>query len=184
MKRIIFTSILTSTLTFTALPVFAQTDAAVVTQSINVTKLISILNNATVETSSEQLQSNLVSVIKIICREYSQNRSDQAITGEHCNATEIDNLITNVVAAIGADSPFIDDFLAALVNAGANPDEVTLAAITGGIDATIASEATAAGPASQNSVATAPVIVTLPNTSIPLGSGGTGGDSGISETQN
>ena len=88
-----------------------------------------------------------------------------------------------VVDAIGADSPLIADFLAALVAAGVDSDTVTLAAITAGVDATVASEATAAGPGGAPAPA-APVIVTLPTTAVPQGAGGTGGDAGISEVGN
>ena len=88
-----------------------------------------------------------------------------------------------VISAIGADSPFISDFLAALVTAGVNSDAVTLAAITAGVDATIASQATAAGPTEPTAPAS-PLIVTLPTTTVPQGAGGTGGDAGISEVGN
>ena len=47
----------------------------------------------------------------------------------------------------------------------------------------VASEATAAGPTDDTPTAAPPVVV-LPTTTVPQGTGGTGGDAGISEVGN
>ena len=54
-------------------------------------------------------------------------------------------MLSNVLFGLGADSPLIVSILTIATEAGINSDTVTAIAIASGIDATIASEATAAG---------------------------------------
>ncbi|MCW1717713.1 hypothetical protein OIZ54_03010 [Pseudoalteromonas sp. A3] len=183
MRALILASLIVGTSSFVTLPVYAQADNDVVVQTGNLDTLISILNNATAETPSDELQQNLVTAIEQLCQNTGPIDLDSPIANGTCSAEQLDIIMNAVIAAIGADSPFISDFLAALVTAGVNSDAVTLAAITAGVDATIASEATAAGPTEPTAPA-GPVIVTLPTTTVPQGAGGTGGDAGISEVGN
>ncbi|MCK8116049.1 hypothetical protein MTF68_00595 [Pseudoalteromonas sp. 2CM37A] len=183
MRSLILASLIVGTSSFVTLPVYAQADNDVFVQTGNLDTLISILNNATAETPSDELQQNLVTAIEQLCQNTGPIDLDSPIANGTCSAEQLDIIMNAVIAAIGADSPFISDFLAALVTAGVNSDAVTLAAITAGVDATIASEATAAGPTEPTAPA-GPVIVTLPTTTVPQGAGGTGGDAGISEVGN
>lgn len=183
MKSLILASLIVGTSSFVTLPVYAQADNNVIVQTDNLDTLISILNNATAETPSDELQQNLVTAIEQLCQNTGPIDLDSPIANGTCTAEQLDIIMNAVIAAIGADSPFISDFLAALVTAGVDSDAVTLAAITAGVDATIASEATAAGPTEPTAPA-GPVIVTLPTTTVPQGAGGTGGDAGISEVGN
>ncbi|KPZ55649.1 hypothetical protein [Pseudoalteromonas sp. P1-25] len=169
MKSLILASLVASASALTVLPAYAQTDTDAVVQTEGMANLVNVLNNATPETAPDQLKADLVSAINGVCTD--------------CTPTQVDSMMTVVVDAIGADSAFISDFLAALVAAGVDSDAVTLAAITAGVDATVASEATAAGP-TEPTAPTGPVIVTLPTTTVPQGAGGTGGDAGISEVGN
>ncbi|ETJ48312.1 hypothetical protein [Pseudoalteromonas agarivorans] len=183
MKSLILASLIVGTSSFVTLPVYAQADNDVIVQTDNLDTLVSILNNATAETPSDELQQNLVTAIEQLCQNTGPIDLDSPIANGTCTAEQLDIIMNAVIAAIGADSPFISDFLAALVTAGVDSDAVTLAAITAGVDATIASEATAAGPTEPTAPA-GPVIVTLPTTTVPQGAGGTGGDAGISEVGN
>jgi hypothetical protein len=169
MKLILIAGLVASASALAALPTYAQTDTDATVQTANIASLVNVLNNATADTPPAQLQADLLAAIANVCSD--------------CTPAQVDVMMSDVVAAIGVDSPFIADFLAALVAAGIDNDLVTLAAITAGIDATIASEATAAGPG-VSPLFSAPVIVTLPTTAVPQGAGGTGGDAGISEVGN
>tara|TARA_B110000211_G_scaffold212661_1_gene252482 strand:- start:419 stop:961 length:543 start_codon:yes stop_codon:yes gene_type:complete len=180
MKSLIFASLVVGASGFTTFPIYAQTDNDVVVQTEQLGTLINILTNATAVTSSEKLQQELVVAIEQLCQNTGPIDLDSPIASSTCSAEQLDIIMNTVIAAIGSDSPFISDFLAALVTAGVNSDAVTLAAITAGVDATIASEATAAGPTEP----TSPVIVIFPNTTVPQGAGGTGGTGGISEVGN
>lgn len=157
--------------TVTSFPIYAQTDSG--SGSTAISQLASIVSSADENTSQEQLNSDLLAAIKAIC--------------EDCTATQVDAMITEVVNAVGADSPLISTFLTSLSNAGVDADIITLSAITAGVDATVASNATAAGPVQGNNSPTnqqqAPdVIFTAPATTpTPQGAGGNGGDAGISE---
>jgi len=184
MKKLILASVIASAFTLIATPTFAQTDSDVTVPAQNVSALVTILNNATADTSQEQLEADLAAAISEMCSD--------------CTPEQIDTMMNDVVAAIGADSPLISNFLAAMTAAGIDSDAVTLAAITAGVDATTASEATAAGNpnapgqnpgdnappnanANANARANVPGFVTLPT---PPGAGGNGGDDGISEVVN
>ncbi|MBB1281414.1 hypothetical protein [Pseudoalteromonas sp. SR41-1] len=169
MKLFLLAGLIAGASALTALPSYAQTDTGVTAPAQNVSALVTILNNATAETSPEQLEADLTAAILAICSD--------------CTPDQIDAMMNDVIAAIGADSPLISNFLAAMTAAGIDSDAVTLAAITAGVDATVASEATAAGPDGAPAP-DAPVIVTLPTTAVPQGAGGTGGDAGISEVIN
>ncbi len=57
-----------------------------------------------------------------------------------------ESIIATAITALGPDSPLIPSILTIATNAGVNSDIVTGIAIASGVDATIASEATAAGP--------------------------------------
>lgn len=183
MKSLIFAGLIVGASSFATFPVYAQTDNDVVVQTEQLDTLINILTNATADTPSEELQQALVVAIEQLCQNTGPIDLDSPIANGTCSAEQLDVIMNAVIAAIGADSPFISDFLAALVTAGVDSDAVTLAAITAGVDATIASEATAAGPTEPTAPA-GPVIVTLPTTTVPQGAGGTGGDAGISEVGN
>lgn len=183
MRSLILASLFVGASSFVTSPVYAQAHNDVIVQTDNLDTLINILTNATADTPSEELQEELVVVIEQLCQNTGPVDLDSPIANGTCSAQQLDIIMNAVISAIGADSPFISDFLAALVTAGVNSDTVTLAAITAGVDATIASQATAAGPTEPTAPAR-PVIVTLPTTTVPQGAGGTGGDAGISEVGN
>lgn len=112
------------------------------------------------------------------------------------------NIINAVVSTFGNNSDVALDTVAATLSSnatndaettriletasksGINRDTLTTIAVASGIDATLASEATAAGPLPTPTGAPAPVI-TPPAVTIPTittqGAGGGGGDGGISE---
>ncbi|CAM2733955.1 hypothetical protein [Pseudoalteromonas distincta] len=181
MKKLILAALVASAYALTALPAYAQTDNDTVVQETSINSILAILNNVTADTTPEQLREELVEAIKRICKNKEKVELDEKLLNGACGASDIDAMINAVVASFGADSPLISDFLAALSTAGFDSDTITLAAITAGIDATIASEATAAGPAPGQ---VAPPVVSLPTLPTPPGAGGTGGDTGISEVGN
>lgn len=183
MKSLIFAGLVVGISSFATFPVYAQTDNNVSVQTAQLDTIINILTNATADTPSEELQSRLVVAIEQFCQNTAPTDIDSPIANGTCSLEQLDILINSVIAAVGVDSPFISDFLAALTTFGIDSDAVTLAAIAAGVDATIASEATAAGPV-EPTTPTGPVIVTLPTTTVPQGAGGTGGDAGISEVGN
>jgi len=183
MKSLILAGLVASALAVSTLPVYAQTDTSAVVQEQSMDTILSILNNADADTLPEELKKELLEAINLLCQNDVPTKLELDAESGPCSATNIDRMIADVIAAIGADNPLISDFLAALVAAGVNSDAVTLAAITAGIDASIASEATAAGP-TPGVAPVAPVIVTFPTTTLPPGAGGTGGDAGISEVGN
>ena len=183
MKSLILAGLFASASALTILPAFAQTDTDAVVKIESLDSLIAILNNATAVTPSDELQQELVTAIEQLCQNTGPIDLDSPIANGTCSSEQLDAIMNAVITAIGADSAFISDFLAALVVAGVDSDAVTLAAITAGVDATVASEATAAGPGGAPAPA-APVIVILPTTAVPQGAGGTGGDAGISEVGN
>ncbi|MBW7411681.1 hypothetical protein J9A15_26760, partial [Escherichia coli] len=84
--------------------------------------------------------------IKIICKNNIKNQLDKTLPRGNCSNAQVDQMITAVIAAFGVDSPMVATLLAALSAYGVDSDTITLAAINAGIDATIASQATAAGP--------------------------------------
>ena len=203
MKKLILAGLVASASVFIAMPTYAQTDNAAVVQEVNTDGIISILNNATADTTPEQLREELVAALNQACsnrsnlvnnssEDESDNNSPEK-TGDGnwlngafandvcCNTADIDILVTTVVDELGADNPLISDFLSSLSSTCSNSDAITLAAITAGVDATIASEATAAGPGAGQP---APPVGSLPTLPTPPGSGGTGGDNGISEVGN
>lgn len=202
MKKLILAGLVASASALTALPTYAQTDNNAVVQEVNTDGVMSILNNATADTSSEQLREELVSALNQACSNRSNvvnNSSDDesddipsegdgnwfngALANDICcNNADIDVLVTTVVDELGADNPLISDFLNSLSTTCSNTDAITLAAITAGVDATVASEATAAGPGAGQPAP--PPVVGLPTLPTPPGSGGTGGDNGISEVGN
>lgn len=183
MKSLILASLFVGASTFVTFPVYAQADTDVIVQTDNIDALIDILANATADTPSDELQQKLVVAIEQLCKNSAPIDLNDPIANGTCSAEQLDIIMNSIIAAIGADSPFVSDFLAALVAAGVNSDAVTLAAITAGVDATIASEATAAGP-TEPTAPTGPVTVSLPTPTVPQGAGGTGGDAGISEVGN
>lgn len=186
MKKMIVVGLVLGAAVFANSSVNAKIDNDAIVQTDSLSKLTTMLNTATPETSSEELQSNLVSAIEQICKNTGTINSDSTVSAEVCSAEQLDFIMNSVISAIGTDSPFIPVFLSALVEAGVSDDAVTLAAITAGVDATIASQATAAGATSAGPVqaSAGPVVVDLPTTTLPIGAGGTGGDSGISEVGN
>ena len=171
MKKLILAGLIAGATAVVTLPVYAQADSA---------GLVSVLNNATADTSPEQLQVDLLAAIEAACSD--------------CSAEDVEALINDAVAAVGADSPLVADVLGAMSAAGIDSDTLTLAAVTAGVDATTASEATAAGNpnapgnnaapnsnANPNARSRVPAFVSLPT---PPGAGGNGGDDGISEVVN
>ncbi|MBW4966817.1 hypothetical protein KZZ04_10610 [Pseudoalteromonas sp. CR1] len=171
MKKLILAGLIAGATAAVTLPVYAQADSA---------GLVSVLNNATADTSPEQLQADLLAAIEAACSD--------------CSAEDVEALINDAVAAVGADSPLVADVLGAMSAAGIDSDTLTLAAVTAGVDATTASEATAAGNpnapgnnaapnsnANPNARSRVPAFVSLPT---PPGAGGNGGDDGISEVVN
>ena len=144
MRSLILASLFVGASSFVAFPVYAQAHNDVIVQTDNLDTLINILTNATADTPSEELQEELVVVIEQLCQNTGPVDLDSPIANGTCSAQQLDIIMNAVISAIGADSPFISDFLAALVTAGVDSDAVTLAAITAGVDATIASQATAA----------------------------------------
>ncbi|CAM4244297.1 hypothetical protein [Pseudoalteromonas ostreae] len=181
MKKLLLAGLVASATALTAFPSYAQTDNVTVAQEESINGIIDILNNVTTDTSSEQLRKDLVEEIKRICENEGKVKLDEKLLNGACGAADIDAMITAVVANFSADNPLIPDFLAALSDTDIDSDTITLAAITAGIDPTIASEATAAGSGAGPAT---PVVVTLPTLPIPSGAGGTGGDTGISEVAN
>ena len=85
-------------------------------------------------------------------------------------------IIATAIAIAGDDENLIKRVLTAAVNAGVPADTVTAIAIANNVDATIASEATAAGaaPGSNNGSS-------VKATPAPPSAGGGGGNDGISE---
>ena len=203
MKKLILAGIVASASALTALPTYAQTDNDAVVQEVSINSIIDILNNATADTAPEQLRENLVAALNQACtnknnllKNGSEDKPDNnspenneegnwlngALANDVCcNTADIDILVNTVVDELGADNPLISDFLSSLSSTCSNSDAITLAAITAGVDATIASEATAAGPGAGQP---APPVGSLPTLPTPPGSGGTGGDNGISEVGN
>ncbi|MCF7499070.1 hypothetical protein [Pseudoalteromonas sp. L1] len=181
MKKLILASLVASATAITALPTYAQTDNDAVVQEVSTNNIIDVLNNATAETSSEQLREDLVEAIRRICKNKEEVKLDDKLFKGACGSADMDAMVATVVANFGVDSPLISDFLAALSDAGFDSDAITLSAITAGIDPTVASEATAAGPGA--GPAPSPVV-SLPTLPTPPGAGGTGGDAGISEVEN
>ncbi|WP_024612054.1 hypothetical protein [Pseudoalteromonas sp. TB64] len=183
MKTLILAGLIASAFAVSALPVYAQTSTDTVVQKQSMDSILNILNNADSDTSPEELKKDLVDAINLLCQsdEDTPKNIELDLKSGRCSAADIDKMITEVVAALGVDNALISDFLTSLVASGINSDAVTLAAIIAGVDATIASEATAAGPTITPAV---PVIVNLPIPIIPPGAGGTGGDTGISEVGN
>ena len=96
-----------------------------------------------------------------------------ASVGDDAEAAEA--IIASAIATLGADSPLIASILQIATEAGVDSDTVTVIAIENGVDATIASEATAAG----NNVADITAVNT--GTSNLTDAGGGGGGGGISE---
>ena len=142
---------------------------------------------AIVDPLMQEHQADLLAAIQAACSD--------------CSAEDVDALINDAIAAVGADNPLIADVLGAMSAAGIDSDTLTLAAVSAGVDATVASEATAAGPngnnanpnapgqtagdntapnsnANPNARSRVPGFVSLPT---PPGAGGNGGDDGISE---
>ncbi|MBB1372089.1 hypothetical protein [Pseudoalteromonas sp. SR45-4] len=180
MKSIILFGLIVGLCVFYVPQTYAQTNTSKSVQSAGIDNLISILSNAPINVSPEQLQQDLVAAIKIICKNNIKNQLDKTLPRGNCSNAQVDQMITAVIAAFGVDSPMVATLLAALSAYGIDSDTITLAAINAGIDATIASQATAAGPiqAQPNPPISLPVLPT------PPGSGGTGGDAGISEVGN
>ncbi|TMO09587.1 hypothetical protein [Pseudoalteromonas sp. S558] len=182
MKSIILAGLVASASAFISLPTYAQTDTAAKVQNESMNSLINILSNVTAQTSPEQLEKDLLEAITRICKNNEKNQLDETIPYGSCSPANIDGMISAVIASFGVDSPLISNFLAALSAYGVDSDTITIAAITAGIDATVASEATAAGPVGTQPAP--PVIVALPTLPVSPGAGGTGGDTGISEVGN
>lgn len=67
-----------------------------------------------------------------------------AIDAVGANSEAAETIIATTIIALGADSPLIAKILTIATDAGVNSDTVTSVAIASGVDATIASEATAA----------------------------------------
>ncbi|NMM39547.1 hypothetical protein [Pseudoalteromonas arctica] len=204
MKKLILAGLIATVSALIALPSYAQPDNDAVLQEVNTDGIIDILNNVTADTAPEQLRKELVAALNQACTNKNNilnndsedkldNNSPENNEGGNwlkgsfandvcCNTADIDILVNTVVNELGADNLLISDFLSSLSSTCSNSDAITLAAITAGVDATIASEATAAGPSTGQLAP--PPVVSLPTLPTPPGSGGTGGDNGISEVGN
>ena len=150
----------------------AQTDTGSA-PTASISALVNVLMNANESTTTEQLEANLLAAINDVCN--------------NCTDEQVDAMINEATAAVGADSPLVANLLSALSDAGIDSDVVTLAAIGAGVDAQVASQATAAGPTTGSPSGTsAPIVSYNPPSapSAPSGAGGSGGDSGISEIVN
>lgn len=185
MKKLFIASLVAGACSLTALPTYAQTDNNAVVEEASINSIINILDNVTADTTPDELRKELVEAINRICKNKEEVKLENKVNTDSCGASDIDAMINAVVSRFGADNPLISDFLAALTAAGLDTDAITLSAITAGVDATIASQATAAGPTGAGPAPAGgdelPAIVSLP---VPQGGGGTGGDAGISEVGN
>jgi len=99
-----------------------------------------------------------------------------AIDAAGAESEAAETIIATAIAALGPDSPLIPSILTIATNAGVNSDTVTGIAIASGVDATIASDATAAGPGTT----TAGTNTVTTNRG---GANGGGGGGGISTNQ-
>lgn len=184
MKPLILASLITGASLFVVLPLHAQTNNSVEAKAevSKLQKLLNILSSATENTLPETLQVNLLEAIERVCINTERPDSRNIVLNDCCGPTETNNMVSAVVNTLGADNPLVRDFLTALSLYGVDPDAVTLFAISAGVDATTASEATAAGPGAVQPAP--PPAFNLPTLPTPIGAGGTGGDSGISEAGN
>ncbi len=119
------------------------------------------------------LQANPSDAANIISDAIANICGDGSICADEDAANE---LLADAIETIGADSPLIQQVLAAANKSGMNTDSITSVAIASGVDATIASEATAAG--SVNTAVTSGNS-TVTNTDNVNGGGG----GGISQNQ-
>lgn len=101
-----------------------------------------------------------------------------AIISAGADSEAAETLIATAIDALGVDSPQIPNILKMASDLGVNRDTVTAIAIASGVDATIASEATAAGNTGNNNVNTG-----NNNGNNRNNSGGGGGGGGISTNQ-
>ena len=183
MKPLILASIIAASL-FIVLPSHAQTNGGVEikAEDSKFQKILNILNSATEDTLPETLQMNLLGAIDEVCINSDKPENKNVPMNDSCGPTLTSNMVSAVVSNLGADNLLVSEFLAALSLYGVDPDAITLFAISAGVDATTASEATAAGPeAGQAAPQPAFSLPTLPT---PIGAGGTGGDAGVSEAGN
>ncbi|NQY50341.1 MAG: hypothetical protein HRT50_14800 [Colwellia sp.] len=105
------------------------------------------------------------------------------VVGANTEAAE--TLVASAIFALGVDSPLIANILKVATEAGVDGDTLTAIAIASGVDATIASEATAAGnPGNDNVIAgnTGNNTGNTGNTNRGNAGGG-GGGGGISDNQ-
>jgi hypothetical protein len=101
-----------------------------------------------------------------------------AIIAAGADSEAAEAFIATAIDALGANSPQIPNILKMASDLGVNRDTVTAIAIASGVDATIASEATAAGNTANNNVNTA-----NNNANNRNNAGGGGGGGGISTNQ-
>jgi hypothetical protein len=92
------------------------------------------------------------------------------------NTEAAEDIIATAISVLGADSPLIPSILTIATEVGVNSDTVTAIAIASGVDATIASEATAAGATGGN-------IIGDTGNALANNAGGGGGGGGISANQ-
>ncbi|WP_019026687.1 hypothetical protein [Colwellia piezophila] len=85
-----------------------------------------------------------------------------AIAVVGADSEEAETLVATAIAAVGIDSPLVAGILTAATEAGVDADTVTGIAIATGVDATLASQATAAGPAATPVAAPAPRLAPTP----------------------
>ena len=86
MKKLILAGLVASATAITALPTYAQTDNDAVVQEVSVNNIIDILNNATTDTSAEQLREDLVEAIKRICKNKEKIKLDEKLLNGACGA--------------------------------------------------------------------------------------------------
>ncbi|MCG7545316.1 hypothetical protein MHM93_14135 [Pseudoalteromonas sp. MM17-2] len=97
---------------------------------------------------------------------------NSAITAVGADTRAANELFSRALVHVGVTSDEAMNIVAAALSAGMNPDNVTALAIANNMDATLVSQATAAGPATAPNFAPSPIV----------GLGGSGGDGGISES--
>lgn len=125
----------------------------------------------------------VTAAIEAVCKksepEQSKKPIKKSLIQKKClDITAAQSILVSAITTTGPESPLIRKILNAAKQSGLNSDSVTALAIASGVDASLASEATAAGP--DNSPAKSHEIKSNNNTA-GRGTGNGGGGGGISE---
>ncbi|MBQ4834151.1 hypothetical protein J8L70_12930 [Pseudoalteromonas sp. MMG010] len=116
-----------------------------------------------IDTLIEKEPSNILALLNVSMEYACMDNSDLA-----------QRLLAILIDKLGPEHELIEELLQKSALGCLDADTITVIAIAAGVDPTVASQATAAGPGNAT-----PGNITAPN--IPIGNGGGGGDSGISE---